>query len=102
MSNPPYVFIHPMLGPDDAWSAFKTELPVGASSPALLARLVHAPELAEFDHRLPWFFPADSHTDTLQVLGERAVIVFNAETSPESADAQKHLEEQLRQALISV
>ena len=102
MSNPPYVFIHPMLGPDDAWSAFKTELPVGASSPALLARLVHAPELAEFDHRLPWFFPADSHTDTLQVLGERAVIVFNAETSPESADAQKHLEEQLRQAQCKV
>ena len=102
MSNPPYVFIHPMLGPDDAWSAFKTELPVGASSPALLARLVHAPELAEFDHRLPWFFPADSHTGALQALGERAVIVFNAETSPESADAQKHLEEQLRQAQCKV
>lgn len=102
MSNPPYVFIHPMLGPDDAWSAFKTELPVGASSPALLARLVHAPELAEFDHRLPWFFPADSHTDALQALGERAVIVFNAETLPESADAQKHLEEQLRQAQCKV
>lgn len=102
MSNPPYVFIHPMLGPDDAWSAFKTEFPVGASSPALLARLVLAPELAEFDHRLPWFFPAGSHTDALQALGERAVIVFNAETSPESADAQKHLEEQLRQAQCKV
>ena len=89
MSNPPYVFIHPMLGPDDAWSAFKTELPVGASSPALLARLVHAPELAEFDQRLPWFFPADSHTNALLKLGERAVIVFDAETTAESAEADR-------------
>ncbi len=98
MTNLPYVFIHPMLGPDDAWSAFKTELPIGARSPELLARLASAPELTEFDQRLPWFFPADSHTNALLKLGERAVIVFDAETTAESAEAQKNLEAQLRQA----
>lgn len=98
MTNLPYVFIHPMLGPDDAWSAFKTELPIGTRSPELLARLAGAPELAEFDQRLPWLFPADSHTNALLKLGERAVIVFDAETTAESAEAQKNLEAQLRQA----
>lgn len=93
-----YVFVHPMLGPDDAWSAFKAELPVGARSPELLSALAMSPQFAEFDHRLPWFFPAESNCGSLQEMGERSVIAFQADTPPDAQEAQAALESQLRQA----
>lgn len=93
-----YVFVHPMLGPDDAWSAFKAELPAGTSNPQLLSELVQSPQFAEFDHRLPWFFPAESNCSSLQEMGERSVIVFQAEAPSEDKEAQATEESQLRQA----
>lgn len=93
-----YVFVHPMLGPDDAWSAFKAELPAGTRSPQLLSRLVKSPQFDEFDHRLPWFFPVESNCSSLQEIGERSVIVFPAEISADDKEAQATQESQLRQA----
>ena len=93
-----YVFVHPMLGPDDAWSAFKAELPTGTSSPELLSALAKSPQFADFDHRLPWFFPVESNCSSLQDMGERSIIVFQAETPPENKEALATEESQLRQA----
>lgn len=98
MTDLPYVFIHPMLGSDDGWSAFLAELPDGTSNPELLSRLTHLPQFGEFDQRLPWFFPAESHCSALQDLGERAVIVFNAAPRTRQQDMLSGLETQLRQA----
>lgn len=98
MTDLAYVFVHPMLGPDDAWSAFTAELPSDASSQQLLSRLANSPQIDEFDHRLPWFFPASSNTSSLQNLGERSVIVFPDKVSPEEEEAQTALEGSLRQA----
>ena len=98
MTDLPYVFIHPMLGSDDGWAAFLAEFPSGTRSPELLSRLANSPQFQEFDQRQPWFFPAESNCGSLQDMGERAVIVFPAEVSPDKQDAPSQLESQLRQA----
>lgn len=98
MIDAPYVFIQPMLGPDDGWSAFLAELPDGASAPDLLSGMVASPLFGEFDHRLPWFFPAESNCSALQELGERAVIVFKANITPDQPEELSGLESQLRQS----
>ncbi|WP_434513423.1 EAL and HDOD domain-containing protein [Dechloromonas sp. ARDL1] len=98
MTKLPYVFIHPMLGSDDAWAAFLAELPNGTRNPELLSQLANSPQFDEFDQRLPWFFPAESNCGSLQNKGERAVIVFSADISPDNHEALTALESQLRQA----
>ena len=98
MTASAYVFVHPMLGSDDAWSAFTAELPTGTRSPQLLSELARSPQLGEFDHRLPWFFPVESNCSSLQEMGDRSVIVFQAETPPDDKEAQAAQESQLRQA----
>lgn len=98
MNNPPYAFIHPMLGSDDGWAAFLAELSSNTNSPELLSQLAHAPQFEEFDRRLPWFFPAESNCPSLQEQGERAVIVFSADISPDNHEALSALETKLRQS----
>ena len=98
MTETAYVFIHPMLGPDDAWSAFNVELPTGLHGQELLARLAGAPQLDRFDQRLTWFLPAGSYTPSVQSLGERAVIVFPDDVPEEEKEALATLEGSLRQA----
>lgn len=98
MNNLPYVFIHPMLGPDDGWAAFLAELPSGTRSPELLSQLAHSPQFEEFNPRLPWFFPAESNCSSLQEKGERAVIVFSANAAPDKQEALAPLESLLRKA----
>ncbi len=98
MNNLPYVFIHPMLGSDDGWAAFLAELPNGTRSPELLSQLAHASQFDEFDRRLPWFFPAESNCGALQDQGERAVVVFSADISPDQQETLSALESQLRKA----
>ncbi|MGE5469934.1 MAG: EAL and HDOD domain-containing protein [Bacteroidota bacterium] len=59
MSADKPLFIHPLLGSDDAWSGFLVEsASEDATAAAALTRLVRQPVLAEFDHRLPWLVPA--------------------------------------------
>lgn len=97
MTDSAYVFVHPMLGPDNAWSAFIAEFPAGLRSLQRMIELAGSPHLAEFDQRLPWFFPVASYCNALQTLGERAVIVFETEAPPEEQEALTALESELRQ-----
>src|SRR5574343_444780 len=98
MTDTAYAFVHPMLGPDDAWSAFSVEFPAGTCSPELLARLATAPQLEEFDRRLIWLVPAGSHTPALQNLGERALTVFPDTATADEKENLETLEATLRQA----
>ena len=98
MTDTAYAFVHPMLGPDDAWSAFSVELPAGTRSPQLLAQLATSPQLDDFDRRLSWLVPAGSHTPSLQSLGERALIVFPGLVPAEDKETLETLEASLRQA----
>lgn len=98
MTDTAYAFVHPMLGPDDAWSAFSVEFPAGTRSPQLLAQLATAPQLEEFDRRLIWLVPAGSHTPALQNLGERVLTVFPDTATADEKETLETLEATLRQA----
>ena len=98
MTDTAYAFVHPMLGPDDAWSAFSVELPAGVHSPQLLAQLATSPQLDDFDLRLSWLVPAGSHTPALQNIGERALTVFPGNPPADEKETLDTLEASLRQA----
>lgn len=96
------LFIHPLLGPDDAWSGYRVEFAPGYASPAALERLRNAPQLSEFDQRHPWFIPALPGSSLNCALGERAVTVFPAQPDPIEIEALKQHEADLRQGRCKV
>lgn len=98
MTETAYAFVHPMLGPDDAWSALAVEFPFGERNPELLARLASSPLLDRFDHRLIWFYPANSYSPALERLRERSVVVFQEDAPSNDKEALATLEGSLRQA----
>ena len=98
MSCADHVFIHPLLGGDDAWSGFRVEFAPGHANPAGLDRLCTSPLLAEFDQRHPWLIPAQANSKAAEQLGERGISLFPAKSPTDDAAALSALEAQLRQA----
>jgi EAL and modified HD-GYP domain-containing signal transduction protein len=97
MAPPDFLFIHPLLGADDAWSGYRVELPGDAGGHALLAQLTTSPRLDEFDHRHPWFLPASVPPPPPGRLGDRAVFIFPASAAATAAEALAAFEATLRQ-----
>lgn len=92
------VFIHPMLGADDAWSGYRVEFGPGAANRDALAHLYASPTLDAFDHRHPWLLPAAPGSGIVSPLGERAIIVFPGQSASADAEALQAFESALRQA----
>lgn len=98
MPCPAPVFIHPLLGTDGAWSAYRIEFAGGALDRETLTQLCSSPLLDEFDHRQLWFQPATSGAGVSGRLTERSVTVFPTRPDPQDAEALSQLEASLRQA----
>ena len=98
MPSSDFLFIHPLLGADDAWSGFSVEFAPGKASPDALCRLKEADKLDEFDHRQPWLIPAIPEASAKSPLDERTVVVFLARPAPEDAAPLEQYEASLRQA----
>ncbi|NTV70996.1 MAG: HDOD domain-containing protein [Azonexaceae bacterium] len=92
------VFVYPLLGADDTWSAFSIEFALGSPDHQFLTKLLSSPQLEAFDHRLTWFLPALSGGCDAGVLTERSVTVFPTHPAPEDAGALSELEASLRLA----
>lgn len=102
MSLPDPVFISPLLGADDAWTAYFVELAPEASNHDALVRLCNSPSLEGFDARHPWFVPALGTPSDASKLGERAIPVFPAAPAPQDAETLSQLEAGLRRAARKV
>ena len=98
MAKSDFLFIHPLLGADDAWSAYLVETSPAARNQTSLDRLSAAPALADFDHRHPWFIPVTVPACQTDTLGERAVFVFPANAPADQAEALKLFEADRRKA----
>lgn len=98
MSSFAPIFIHPLLGADEAWSGYRVEFAPGSANPDALTRLYSSPILDTFDHRHPWLLPATPGSSVVSRLGERAITVFPAQTPAEESEASQALESGLRQA----
>lgn len=98
MPSSKFLFIHPLLGPDDAWSGYRVEFAPGHNNPEALNRLCDAVQASNFDLRHPWFIPAISGSSVKCSLGERAVTVFPALPAPLELEAINAYEASLRQS----
>lgn len=85
------LFVHPLLGADDAWSGYLVEAAPGAEPGEALRNLQNHAELAEFDQRAPWFLPAAAGQEPWSVPAH-PVYVFEPSAAPE----QNALEAALR------
>lgn len=79
------IFIFPLLGTDDTWSAFRIEFASAVPAREALAEACRAPLLDDFDHRHPWLLPALIDGFDAGLLAERAVTMFSQ--PPEIGDA---------------
>lgn len=98
MSGIPPIYVYPLLGADDTWSAFRIETCPGATDRAALAKQLTSPLLGVFDHRFPWLLPALPSGYDAGAVAEHAVTVFPAHPDAQDADALKELEASLRLA----
>lgn len=98
MASSDFLFIHPLLGADDAWSGYRAEPSPVDTDNSLLTQLGSSPLVDEFDHRLPWFLPATAVPCPAGRLSERAVFTFPARPPTADAQALQDLEAALRQA----
>lgn len=91
MAQNDLLFVHPLLGADDAWSGYLVEAAPGTDQEEALCNLQNHPELAEFDQRAPWFLPAAAGQAPWSIPAHPAY-VFEAASAPE----QQALEAALR------
>lgn len=96
MANSDPVFIHPLLGPDNAWSGYRVELAPGGVNPEVLAQLCASPLLDEYDNRHPWLLPATACPAEASLPAERIVTVFA--NGARDSDAAAQYESLLRRA----
>lgn len=96
MPDSPPVFVHPLLGTDDAWGGFYVEFAPGQGCSDALGSLVASPHLPEFDQRLPWFFPALADCSKAMAAVKNPVFVFPARSQPAEAEALTQQEASLR------
>lgn len=92
-----HLFIHPLLGADNAWSAYRVESASNEECDSAIMRLCVSPQLDQFDQRSPWFIPALPGLQGKCRLSERAVFVFPGAPTPEQAEEFKQFELNLRQ-----
>ena len=92
------VFVHPLLGTDEAWGGFYVETAPGQECHEGLGRLAASPSVGEFDQRLPWFVGAFPDCDKLAAAIKQPVFVFPARSAPGTAEALAQLEANLRRA----
>jgi EAL and modified HD-GYP domain-containing signal transduction protein len=92
------IFVHPLLGADDAWSGFRIEFAPGRASLEALSRLRASPQFEALDKRLLWFIPALPEASEAAQTMERSVTVFSARSSDQDSEALERLEAALRQA----
>lgn len=103
MSNPDFIFVQPLLGADDAWSGYRIEPTPGATATAsLLNRLCTSSRFNDFNHRLPWFFPATSHSVELAQTADRIVTIFPAHRPSDNVDTFPDIEAELRRGVHKV
>lgn len=102
MSLTDLVFVNPLLGADDAWTAYFVELAPEATNHDALLHLSDSPLLEDFDCRHPWFVPALGTPNDASKLGERAIPVFPAKPAAEEAETLSKLEADLRRAARKV
>jgi EAL and modified HD-GYP domain-containing signal transduction protein len=91
------IFVHPLLGADDAWSGYRIEFAPGHASPEALARLRSSPLRSEFDQRHLWFLPALPGTSAADQVMPHSVTVFSPRANAEDSEALTALEAELRQ-----
>jgi EAL and modified HD-GYP domain-containing signal transduction protein len=91
------IFVYPLLGADDTWSAYSIEFAPEVPDRETLAGLLATPLLEEFDHRHPWFLPAVVGGVDAGTLTDRVVTVFPTHPAPADAEALKQQEANLRQ-----
>lgn len=99
MPDSPPVFVHPLLGTDDAWGGFYVELAPGHRDCSdALGLLAASPHLPEFDQRLTWLFPAFPDCDKRTAAIKHPVFIFAAHPEPAAAEALVEIEAGLRRA----
>jgi EAL and modified HD-GYP domain-containing signal transduction protein len=98
MAKSDFLFIHPLLGTDDAWSGYLVETLPAARQQTSLDRLTASPVLADFDHRHAWFIPATTPPCQTGELGERAVFVFPSKAPIDQAELLQAFEAERRKA----
>lgn len=98
MAKLAYLFIHPLLDPDDRWTAYLAESSAAeASLDAPLSALLNHPDWSGFDARHPWFVPAA--VTALGPLPESVVPVFTMLPAEHPQAVELHeAEEALRQS----
>src|SRR5574343_1386698 len=92
------IFVHPLLGADDAWSGFRIEFAPGRASLEALSRLRASPQFEAIAKRLLWFIPALPEASEAAQTMERSVTVFSARNGAQDNEALERLEAALRQA----
>jgi hypothetical protein len=96
------IFVHPLLGADDAWSGFRIEFAPGRASLEALSRLRASPQFEAFDKRALWFIPALPDASEAAQTMARSVTVFPPRLSSQDTEALNRLEAALRQAQHTV
>jgi len=92
------IFVHPLLGADDAWSGFRIEFAPGRASLEALSRLRASPQFEVFDKRALWFIPALPDASEAAQTMAHSVTVFSPRVSGQDTEALNRLEAALRQA----
>lgn len=93
------LLIHPLLGTNDAWSAYLVEGGHQSEETSVATlRLCNNPLLGEFDQRHPWIIPASEALPPVNPLGERAITLFSPRTKEGVSEALIQLEANVRQA----
>lgn len=98
MATSDFLFIHPLLGADDAWSGYLVETLPASRHQASLNRLTASPTLADFDHRHPWFMPATAPACQTGDLGDRAIFIFPPSPPVDQIEALQAFEAERRKA----
>ncbi len=94
-------FLHPLLGADDAWHAYLLETSSSADCSGLLEHLNNSAQCAEFDHRHPWFLPANGVSPEA---GGPISLIPTFPANPPAADIAQLAEQEasLRQAKCKI
>jgi len=98
MSSSAFLFIHPLLGVNEAWSGYRAESSAAPAGGVLLQQLVESPLIDDFDRRHPWLLPAAPAAYLPGRLDRRAVAVFPAIPAEDEAAALAVQEAVLRQS----
>lgn len=93
MPDSDYLFVHPLLGADSTWAAYRVEAAANGSSN--LGRLGDSALLGEFDQRHLWLLPVAEDFRPHEQFGERVVSVFPAQLA--NSESLRELEARLRQ-----